>query len=542
MIRPPELATDEPYAGGPFAGREILAVLEAADRGDGPALSAALARRPGLHRVEYEYTPPLQLAVRSGSLEAVEVLLEAGADPAPPAPGEDLLVTARDRGWQTIAARLERARRACRRSEPAASTPVHEAAARNDLEALREALANDPTAIDRADEMGATPLHRAVAASAHDALDLLLRNGAAAAARHGAGRATPEGYPAVDFEPADLALWRDPFWNPRGDLEAVRRLIAAGATIDLVLAAALGDEEGIERLIAGGVDAPRPCGKRALSTAIEHGRLEIAERLLAAGADPNAPEGACAPRGAALYAAARAGDRAAVELLLAHGADPNAWIDSGGSATYVASTSAIRRLLIDAGGRLSVYDLIWLGEDDAALRLVEADPTTADVGCGGALAAACGLGRGELVARLLAAGARVPPVVSGCRAYLLEDPELLGMLLDSGMDPDLPSWQRATPLHDLCGRDARGRPRPRRRESAERLLAAGADLERRDHAYRSTPLGWAARCDLPDMIEWLLAHGARAESPAELPPELAWTAPIAWAERRGHRRCARLLG
>ena len=84
---------------------------------------------------------------------------------------------------------------------------------------------------------------------------------------------------------------------------------------------------------------------------------------------------------------------------------------------------------------------------------------------------------------------------------------MLRLLLASGMDPNLPNWQHATPLHDLCGRDSRGRPHPHRIECAAILLDAGADLTARDEDYRSTPLAWAARCDLPEMVDLLLARG-----------------------------------
>ena len=189
------------------------------------------------------------------------------------------------------------------------------------------------------------------------------------------------------------------------------------------------------------------------------------------------------------------------------------------------------------GGRLDCYDLVWLGEDDEVVRRVTADPVEANAGCGGVFTAAATLGKRDLVVRLLNAGARVPPVVTGCRSYLLEDPPILRLLLASGMNPDLPNWQRATPLHDLCGRDARGRSNPHRVECATILLDAGATISARDEEYRSTPLAWAARNDLPDMVELLLARGA----PTSLPDDEAWATPLAWALKRGHVRIGDML-
>ncbi len=128
-------------------------------------------------------------------------------------------------------------------------------------------------------------------------------------------------------------------------------------------------------------------------------------------------------------------------------------------------------------------------------------------------------------------------MLTACRSYLMHDPECLRLLLAGGMDANLPNWQRMTPLHDLCGRDSRGRAHPQRSQCAGILIEAGADVHARDDHYRSTPLAWAARCDLPEMVELLLSSGAPAiEADAE-----PWATPLAWALRRGHARIADIL-
>jgi len=74
------------------------------------------------------------------------------------------------------------------------------------------------------------------------------------------------------------------------------------------------------------------------------------------------------------------------------------------------------------GGTLDPYDLVWLDEDDEVIRRVTEDPGSAEYGCGGVFTAVCTRGKRDLLLRLLDAGIRVPPVVTGCHSYLLETP------------------------------------------------------------------------------------------------------------------------
>jgi ankyrin repeat protein len=514
----------------------------AAVTGDVAALRRLLERDPNLYRAEYWYTQPIHFAVREGHLEAVRVLLDAGADPdAAGVIGEDLITIARDRGHEAVARLLEEIRAQRGRTNPAESDhPIHIAAAAGDATWVSTLLDVEPQLVHLSDRAGGTPLHRAVAASAREVVSLLLDRAADIHAVHGSGPGSVIGYAAANFQPIDLALWTGPFWGVRGDIETARLLLERGAAYDLVIAAALGDLEGVQRFLdqePTRITEARPSGKRALSSAVEYRHHDIVELLLERGADPNWPEGPHAPKGVALHAAARAGDRPTVELLLAHDADPNSYIDSSGSATYVARTPDLRALLFARGGTLDAFDLVWMGEDDEVVRRVIADPSSANTGCGGVFTAACKQGKRDLVVRLLAAGARVPPVVTGCRSYLMCDPALLRLLLEGGMNPDLPNWLLATPLHDLCGRDGRGRPRPHRVECANILLDAGATISAKDEDYRSTPLAWAARNDLSDMVELLLARGAATNLPDDEP----WATPLAWATRRGHSGIAEIL-
>jgi ankyrin repeat protein len=534
MIRPLEL-------GG---SSDVWDAIYAASSGDVTTLSRLLEHNASVYRAQYWYTEPIHVAVREGHLDVVRLLLDAGADPdVRGLDGEDLVTVARDRGHEAIAIVLEEVC-AARGRTPVSATiadhPIHVAAAAGDVAKVRELLDAEPQLVHRGDGQGGTPLHRATAASQRAVMSLLLDRGADIHAVHGAGPGSPAGYAAIGFQPIDLAFWTGPFWGVRGDIEGARLLLERGAAYDITIASALGDLDRVKAFLEDDprrIRETRPCGKRPLSSAVELGHAEVARLLLERGAGPNWPEGSTASRGAALHAASRAGDQAMVELLLAHGADPNGSIDSSGSATYVAKTRELRALLLARGGVLDAFDLVWMGEDDEVVRRVAADPGAAHTGCGGALAAACRLGKRDLLVRLLAAGARVPPVLTACRSYLMTDPEMLRLLLASGMNPDLPNWQHATPLHDLCGRDSRGRPHEQREACAAILLDAGATISARDDHYRSTPLAWAARSNLPEMVDFLLARGAATNLPDDEP----WATPLAWATRRGHTQIAERL-
>ena len=188
-----------------------------------------------------------------------------------------------------------------------------------------------------------------------------------------------------------------------------------GATRDLTVAAALGDIEHVRQILDAAparISETRPSGRRPLSAAIEAGHDAIARLLLERGADPNWRE-PTAPKGRALHAAASAGKRELVELLLTRGADPNSDVDSSGNAVVAAATPEIRALLVARGGTPDPYDTSWI-DDDEELRRVAGDPTEI-VRVSAAFAMVVGDGRRDRLERLLAAGLRVPPVLTGCQ-------------------------------------------------------------------------------------------------------------------------------
>jgi ankyrin repeat protein len=377
-----------------------------------------------------------------------------------------------------------------------------------------------------------------VLGSARRVVELLLDRGANIHAVHSVARGCGGGWGTNDTQAIDLAIWGSNLCAPsRGDFKTALLLVSRGAAHDLTVAAALGGMERVTALLdqdPACLGKARANGRRALTAAVEFRHPAIARLLLERGADPRWPETG-APSGAALRLAVGMNDRAMVELLLAHGADPNSGIASGGSATWAASPS-LRPLLIAHGGELDSYDSVWLNDDEAIVRRAKADPASAECGCSGVFTAVVTNGKRDLLLRLLEAGIRVPPTVTACRSYLMENLEMFQILLAHGMNPDLPNWHGQTFLHDLCGGGRRGQF-TKTKERAEVLLAAGASLTPREDEYSSTPLGWAARTNMPEMVEFLIARGA----PLNLPDDPHWATPLAWAERRGHTEVAEIL-
>ena len=528
MIKPPELSSEE--------GAAVWRVLTASGDGDVEALRRLLEQDRGLSRAGYWYTPAIHFAVREGHLEAVRLLLEAGADPEWNGLHDgSLIVMARERGHEDVATLLEATRERRGRVVAQPNHPIHAAITAGDTAEVARLLDADAGSIDVGDANGASPLHRAVARGSSELVELLLQRGADVHAVLSAARGLGGSF-WTDLQAIDLALWDGR--RPR-DMRIVAALLAHGATRDLTVAAALGDIEHVRRCLDADparIRETRPSGRRPLSAAIEAGHEAIARLLLERGAGPTWGE-PTAPKGRALHAAASAGNRELVELLLQRGADPNSDIDSSGNAVVAAATPEIRARLMARGGVPDPYDTAWI-DDDAALRKVAANPSDVLL-ISAAFAMVAGDGRRDRLARLLDAGLRVPPVLTGCQGYLLAHTDMLRTLLAHGMSPDLMNWQHQTLLHHVCAaHDYRGRDRTEGAvERAAILLDAGASLSARDLEYRSTPLAWAARTNALEVAAFLLSRQAATNLPDDEP----WATPLAWAERRGHPEMAALL-
>lgn len=529
LIRPFELAPDEKDWTGSWLGETIWQVLNAARDGDTPRLRQMLEDDPTLVKAEFWYTPPLHFTVREGHLDATRLLLQAGADIFHRSlyAQEPLLQMALDRGHDEVANLLREELRL--RASSGNRHAIHDAVSAGDAETVETVLTNEPGLANHGDHLGRSPLHYAVEAGDAGLVDLLIDRGADVDA---SGFSSDDRLGGTGFRPVVSALWHHPYWGQRNDYAIARQLLARGARYSITVAAALGDEERVRELLASDPDLANdqePGGKRPLSAAAERNHADIVKHLLDAGADPNLDEGPNCPRGFALWAAAHHGHFEVAKMLLDAGADPNADVESSG--TPVGTSNAdMRALLYQHGGRMPLATHFHEGNIDTIAALLDAKPQLFDdmrVTEGFTLAVSAG--HEALVRLMLARGLRLPASVTYCQTYLWRSRDLARLLLDHGMDADLPNWQQVRPLHYMAEKGDI--------ETARLFLAYGADPNAIDEEYRTTPLGWAARRGQVEFIRFALAEGF---DPA-LPSTPAWSKPLAWARRRGHDEVAALL-
>jgi ankyrin repeat protein len=519
MIRPVDLKDDE-----------LWSMFLATIAGDAAQVRELAARRPALALAEYNYTPPIHFAVREGHLDLTRFFLDHGADPTYRTyPFQDgLLTMARDRERTAVGDFLEHLL-ATRFPVREGIEPLLEAAKAGDLDTIRGILARDSSLIRGSNETGDTVLHQAAMGGQLRALNLLLDAGA-----------DPDAVRADGRRPIHCALDFRRYSALRAGAMA-GTLLARGARYNIYLAAALGDMFTVREELARDRDLANfeeTSHQYPISAATNREDIQMVRLLLDHGANPSLPEHG-APLGEALWTAVYRGYTEIAKLLLEHGANPNTAPESSGPAVMHAKPgSELHTLLLQYGAvekkgplndLMARIDKNDLPEVERTLREhPEIVNDNAAYWGDGILAGPCNSANREIVEMLFRVGARVPDVSKWGPYYYFKHTEIAALLLERGMNPNHSNWYGFTLLHHMAATGDLAK--------ATLLLDHGADIDRVDEEYCSTPLGCAARWGRLQMTKFLLERGADREA-AGAP----WASPLAWARKKGHPEIEALL-
>ncbi len=244
--------------------------------------------------------------------------------------------------------------------------------------------------------------------------------------------------------------------------------------------------------------------EQQLAAAIDSGSVVAVRRVLAAGADPNAPHEGTTP----LVRAVRRGKSYVVDLLCREGAQVSTSDSEGWTPLLWA---------IDRGEERVVRVLLKQGAD--------ANATEPRHGLS-ALQAACGRGESSLAGLLLAHGARWEHTDrwgGNCleEAAFAGHAEVVELLCEQGMEVQ---W----PLHVAAGLGQRQR--------VEQLLAQGVDANLPTRGWKNTPLSYAVGGGQLEIVRLLAEHGAQVGA-----KNAVGATPLHVAAGQGHAEIAAWL-
>jgi ankyrin repeat protein len=544
-------------------GVNFAALIAATEAGDVAAVRRLAKARPDLiNHHDGSRGSALHRTVLRRDEELTRVLMQLGADARvgiwPHRDATSAYAIAVDREYSEIVATIEREEENRRlRLSP------EEAPTRTAVDALWQAIAErrtadaialmeaDPALIGACDMRGVTPLHRA--ASKHDPalVGWLLDRGALVDAHNVEGKApldkaaiaagwAPEGRNGIFY------FMENAHVDPARFYETARLLLEKGAELTPRVAVALGDREAVSRLHREGRLANEIDDVGLLAIAVRVNRLDMVATLLDLGLDPNEPVvNENGDSGWPLWFASMCGRHEIAELLLARGANVNTVVGACGDALGRALDEPMKALLLKHGARITVEQLPGGEQGREMARAILAgtmpgcsldvvNPTLTDLA----------------EQMLWAASWTDPEIVRLCLPHITRPrddpwwnyvlvhaalPESFKLILDRGVDPDVRGDEGYTILHHLAS--DYGAASNERVIRATMLLDAGASLTIRDSLLKSTPLGWACRWGRIELVQLYLERGADAlEADAE-----RWATPLAWATKRGHHEIIELL-
>jgi ankyrin repeat protein len=543
--------------------------LEAVRAGDLVGVQTMLRARPELVNmgVGGDEHRAIHYAVLLRSPEMTRLLMQHGADARagihPHREATSAFTLASDRGYDEIVAIIrdeEQRRRETQAGTSAVAAPagIFGASMWQSGWALRM-LQADPALARSTDPEGCTPLHAAASALDEGGISWLLDHGAA-----------PNSLVKGRWTPLDLAA-SGRGWSKSEDHakfeQVARLLLSRGASLSPIPAVALGEEEWVrvrhaEGALTGingihiGVNSSIFNIGGLLSIAVLHDRPGMLALLLDLGLEPDerirvdGMDEILYTTGNPLLSCVVLGKRQMAEMLLARGADPNANVYTCGSPLFRAYSQKdwdFVRLLEQHGGLLDAVSAGFACQTEAARQLL-ADEAAGRLRPGAVLPGstvsedllwtACGGGDPEIV-RLALERIDWPRqdsrwIGSLCHAFTCDNVErglaCFRLVLDRA-DPNQSDSGR-TILHTVVAQAEN-----RRVPYAEMLLNQGARTDIRDDLLKSTALGWACRWGRIHFVKLLLE---RDVDPVETDAE-PWATPRAWAQKMKHDKVLAML-
>jgi len=511
-----------------------VGICQAAQAGDTESLRRILESEPDLLEAEHPHMrgkarqTAIHFAAREGHLEAVKLLLSAGANPLRgffhnyPVPSA--LSLARSEGHFEIVQAIE--------------------------DHVFHAVESQPGRLNETDEDGNTLLHLSVYHRHRPLVGKLLRLGAQVDARNNMGQ-----------RPIHLALYNgmggpgEMLRDAYIDIAAI--LLDHGAELDLWCASAMGDVASVRRLIQdlpesinasngarrypGGADYP-------ISIAAHNGHLEVVQLLLEHGAGPDVEndneyrESDQLESGAPLVFAIARNHLDIAHLLIDRRARVDvSMIHSGPGILDVALESGNQALIdriIIKGGKPFVGHYVDTKNYLVIRELLDRCPNDPTQSGGG----------WTNLQALLLAGVRSaePSVVEMCLArnpdmipgegtwgrgshclthhiirstFQKTSPDahdrikrILKMLLEYGVDPNDTDKQGRTTLHTAANAISGYEPNePALVEIVAMIIDHGANIDAVDKEFGTTPLAWAIRYGRIELARYLIEVGASVD-------------------------------
>lgn len=507
-------------------GNDLWALFLACTHGDLAKTKQLLAKDPRLINAQFWYQCPLHPAVREGHERVVRHLLKVGTDAGRSAylynAWGGLLEIARERGRRRIEEILLRSIRK-RFKYHAEFDRLREAIESRELRKVKAVVRRQPELLRATDIKGNNALHWSVITRQLKLIDYFVEQGTPIEAQR-ADLLTPAMQALSWWRPLPEAGWLRNRWV------VVGHLLAHGAEYPLPLAAAVGDQERVEAILAQDPAAafrtdPNMTG--AITYAAREGHTHIVKLLLDHWPRSRAHEHRT-PLGLALFFACWSNHLETAKLLLEHGADPNAGADSCGccltigKAYHGAAAKPVQRLLRKHGAHDPPYDM-----NAAQLRRAirqRHEVTKHDEFLGNVMRQA----NAKLIDEYIDFNPRALKNMHHWGGNVLpSSPALVRRLIKRGLAVRQTDWMGSTFLHHCAEKFDT--------ENAAVLLEHGADINAVEIEHRATPLAAAVRSwrtnerERKAMVKFLLQRGAATD----LSGAPDWATPLSVARKRG---------